>query len=193
MLQHLRFPAPVRKSRFPAYAVFPRRFRRIPPVSQPKFQSFGGIRAGFGSARRVSGGHEGRWVRWQSGAADAVRCGGQLREVQRCLRKSSPFTSFSLAFGKLTIKLEILCKETKCRQLQNLCEKTETQVQGLGKREPTEDAELRIACIVLDYCTALVYNHIMPQYEYTLIRRRNCQNEVFLGYDDRTNSASDAS
>lgn len=103
----------------------------------PQFQSFGGIRAGFGSARRVSGGHEGRWVRWQSGAADAVRCGGQLREVQRCLRKSSPFTSFSLAFGKLTIKLEILCKETKCRQFQNLCEKTATQVQGLGQREPT--------------------------------------------------------
>ena len=54
-------------------------------------------------------------------------------------------------------------------------------------------AELLIACIALDYCTVLVYNHIMPQYEYTLIRRRNCQNEVFLGYDDRTNSASDAS
>ena len=54
-------------------------------------------------------------------------------------------------------------------------------------------AELLIACIALDYCTVLVYNYIMPQYEYTLIRRRNCQNEVFLGYDDRTNSASDAS
>ena len=54
-------------------------------------------------------------------------------------------------------------------------------------------AELLIACIALDYCTVLVYNYILPQYEYTLIRRRNCQNEVFLGYDDRTNSASDAS
>ena len=54
-------------------------------------------------------------------------------------------------------------------------------------------AELLIACIALDFCTVLVYNYIRLRHEYILIRRRNCQNEVFLGYDDRTNSASDAS
>ena len=54
-------------------------------------------------------------------------------------------------------------------------------------------AELLIACIALDYCTVSVYNYIRLRHEYILIRRRNCQNEEFFGYDDRTNSASDAS
>ena len=54
-------------------------------------------------------------------------------------------------------------------------------------------AELLIACIALDYYTVSVYNYIRLRHEYILIRRRNCQNEEFFGYDNRTNSASDAS
>ena len=42
------------------------------------------------------------------GAAAGTERGGQPREVQCCLRGSIPFTSFSLTFGKLTTKFELL-------------------------------------------------------------------------------------
>ena len=53
------------------------------------------------------------------------------REVKRCLRKSSPFTSFSPTFGKLTIEFELLCKKTISQQFQSFGEETS----GFGRGE----------------------------------------------------------
>ena len=73
----------------------------------------------------------------------------QFREVitARC-RSSSPFTSFSLKFGKLTIKFEMLYKETKNKQFQNFGGETS----GCGERGEERRPQLRVSAADPLYC-----------------------------------------
>ena len=59
-------------------------------------------------------GGEVRFPREERRAAPSSPFLDRFGDVWRgCLRKSSPFTSFSLTFGKLTIKFELLCQFRK--------------------------------------------------------------------------------